>query len=193
MSIPSMNRTNNAMEVTIIFEVALTPLMDCHQCLNALPQMTLTKEKLWMTIASNRPIYEEEKQLSLPIPRLQRLPLELGVVLQQKTHICPLQAITAVRMATIETRRAENWKARTIGIIKLAAGLLANNSLVRAAISNSTIISMSTESPLTLTTWIDLQDRRSKSGLTSIVSTTMTKKLMVWGGQRKLINPITRI
>lgn len=127
-----------------------------------------------MMIASNKPISEEERH-SLPLPRLQRLPLELGVAIQPKTHTCPLRAIIAVRMATIETRQVENWKALTIrGITRLAAGLLASNPQARVATSSS----MSIESPSTLTTWTDLQARRSKSGMTSIVSTTMTRKLM---------------
>ena len=131
-----------------------------------------------MMIASNKPISEEERH-SLPLPRLQRLPLELGVAIQPKTHTCPLRAIIAVRMATIETRQVENWKALTIrGITRLVAGLLASNPQARVATSSSTTISMSIEFPSTLTTWTDLQARRSKSGMTSIVSTTMTRKLM---------------
>ena len=131
-----------------------------------------------MMIASSKPISEEERH-NLPLPRLRLLPLELGVVMQLKTHTYPLQAIIAVRMATIETRLVENWKARTIkGITKLAAGLLASNLQVRLAIPSSTTFSMNIESPSTLTTWIDLQARRLKSVMISIVSTTMMTKLM---------------
>ena len=71
----------------------------------------------------------------LIIPKQQHLPLEPGVALLQKTRICPPQATTAERMATLETQQVENSRAHsTTDIIKLVAGLQGSSlQLVRAA------------------------------------------------------------